>query len=326
MNRYILRRIIQALPVILGITLVTFTFIELAPGDAVMAMILADMQSGGRVVQIDVEAMRKQLGLDQPAPVRYVRWLGEMLQGNMGVRLRSKIPVATEIAQRLPATLELMGFALLIAIVVGIPLGVISAVRQYSWLDYLLTTGTFVGVAVPSFFAAIAAIYIFSLKLGWFPTSGYSTPGQNFGLLGWLFNHVQYLIMPATILGLESIAGISRYMRASMLEVLRLDYVTTARAKGLRGRAIVTRHVLRNAALPIVTIVGLSLGNLLSGAVIVETIFAWPGMGRLAFSAAIQRDYPTVLGTVMFFSVLTIMGNLLSDIFYGIVDPRVRLA
>lgn len=324
MNRYILRRIIQALPVILGITIVTFTFIELAPGDAVMAMILADMQSGGRVVQIDVEAMRKQFGLDQPAPVRYVRWLSELAQGNMGVRLRSKIPVATEIGQRLPATLELMGTALLIAIVVGVPLGVISAVRQYSWLDYLLTTGTFLGVAIPSFFAAIAAIYIFSLKLGWFPTSGYSTPGQNFGVFGWLFNHVQYLIMPATILGLESIAGISRYMRASVLEVLRLDYVTTARAKGLGRSLVLTRHVLRNALLPIITIIGLRLPSLLGGALIIETMFNWPGMGILYIDGVNTRDFPLIMGLTLVSAITIVISNLITDIAYSFADPRIR--
>ena len=321
MNRYILRRIIQALPVLLGITIVTFTFIELAPGDAVMAMILADMQSGGRSVQIDVEAMRKQFGLDQPAPVRYVRWLQELLQGNMGVRLRSKIPVATEIARRLPATLELMGFALLIAIVVGIPLGVISAVRQYSWLDYFLTTGTFLGVAIPSFFAAIVAIYIFSLKLGWFPTSGYSTPGQNFGLFGWLFNHMQYLIMPATILGLESIAGISRYMRASVLEVLRLDYVTTARAKGLGRSVVLSRHVLRNALLPII---GLRLPGLLGGALIIETMFNWPGMGILYIDGVNTRDYPLIMGMTLVSAITIVISNLITDVAYSFADPRIR--
>ena len=321
MNRYILRRIIQALPVLLGITIVTFTFIELAPGDAVMAMILADMQSGGRSVQIDVEAMRKQFGLDQPAPVRYVRWLQELLQGNMGVRLRSKIPVATEIARRLPATLELMGFALLIAIVVGIPLGVISAVRQYSWLDYFLTTGTFLGVAIPSFFAAIVAIYIFSLKLGWFPTSGYSTPGQNFGLFGWLFNHMQYLIMPATILGLESIAGISRYMRASVLEVLRLDYVT---AKGLGRSVVLSRHVLRNALLPIITIIGLRLPGLLGGALIIETMFNWPGMGILYIDGVNTRDYPLIMGMTLVSAITIVISNLITDVAYSFADPRIR--
>lgn len=324
MNRYILRRLIQALPVLLGITIVTFTFIELAPGDAVMAMILADMQGGGRITNIDVEAMRKQFGLDQPAPVRYARWLGELLQGNMGVRMRSKIPVITEIGRRLPATLELMGCALLIAILVGIPLGIISAVRQYSWLDYLLTTGTFLGVAIPSFFAAIAAIYIFSLKLGWFPTSGYSTPGQNFGLFGWLFNHVQYLIMPATILGLESIAGISRYMRASVLEVLRLEYVTTARAKGLGNSVVLARHVLRNAMLPIITIIGLRLPSLLGGALIIETMFNWPGMGILYIDGVNTRDFPLIMGLTLVSAITIVISNLITDIAYSFVDPRIR--
>jgi peptide/nickel transport system permease protein len=324
MNRYIVRRLLQALPVLLGITIVTFTFIELAPGDAVMAMILADMQSGGRVTQVDVEALRKQFGLDQPAPVRYARWLGELFQGNMGVRIRSKIPVATEIATRLPATLELMGLALLIAIVVGIPLGIISAVRQYSWLDYLLTTGTFLGVAIPSFFAAIVAIYLFSLKLGWLPTSGYSTPGQNFGLVGGFFDHLRYLIMPATVLGLESIAGISRYMRASVLEVLRLDYVTTARAKGLGRSLILGRHVLRNALLPIITIIGLRLPGLLGGALIIETMFNWPGMGILYIDGVNTRDYPLIMGMTLISATTIVISNLIADLAYSFADPRIR--
>ena len=324
MNRYILRRLLQALPVLLGITIVTFTFIELAPGDAVMAMILADMQTGGRVTEIDVEAMRKQMGLDQPAPVRYFRWLGELLQGNMGERIRSKLPVATEIGRRLPATLELMALALVIAIVVGIPLGIVSAVKQYSWLDYLLTAGTFIGVAIPSFFAAIIAIYIFSLKLGWFPTSGYSTPGQNFGFWGYLFNHAQYLIMPATVLGLESIAGISRYMRASILEVLRLEYVTTARAKGLSRRMILARHVLSNAMLPIITIIGLRLPSLLGGALIIETMFNWPGMSILYIDGVNTRDYPLIMGMTLVSAITIVISNLITDIAYSFADPRIR--
>lgn len=324
MNRYILRRILQALPVLLGITIVTFTFIELAPGDAVMAMILADMQTGGRVTKIDVEAMRKQMGLDQPAPVRYARWLGEMLQGNMGVRIRSKIPVATEIGQRLPATLELMAVALLISVIIGIPLGVLSAVRQYSWLDYLLTTGSFLGVAVPAFFAAIAAIYIFSLKLGWLPTSGYSTPGQNVGFFADLGDHLRYLIMPATVLGLESIAGISRYMRSSVLEVLRLEYVTTARAKGLAQSLVLGRHVLRNALLPIVTIMGLRLPSLLGGALIIETMFNWPGMGILYIDGVNTRDYPLIMGMTLVSAITIVISNLLTDLAYSYADPRIR--
>ncbi len=324
MNRYILRRIVQILPVLLGITLVTFTFIELAPGDAVMAMILADMQTGGRVTKIDVEAMRKQMGLDQPAPVRYLRWLGEILQGRMGVRIRSKIPVATEIGRRLPATLELMAAALLISVIIGIPLGILSAVKQYSWLDYFLTAGTFVGVAVPSFFAAIIAIYLFSLKLGWFPTSGYSTPDQHFGFFAGLFNHVQYLIMPATVLGLESIAGISRYMRASVLEVIRLEYITTARAKGLGQKVILGRHVLRNALLPIITIIGLRLPNLFGGALIIETIFNWPGMGILYIDGVNTRDYPLLMGMTLISALTIVISNLITDLAYSFADPRIH--
>lgn len=324
MNRYILRRIVQALPVLFGITLVTFTFIELAPGDAVMAMILADMQTGGRVTKIDVEAVRHQMGLDQPAPVRYLRWLEELLRGNMGVRIRSKIPVATEIGRRLPATLELMAAALVISIIIGIPLGILSAVKQYSWLDYLLTTGTFLGVAVPSFFAAIIAIYVFSLKLGWFPTSGYSTPGQHFGFFAGLFNHVQYLIMPATVLGLESIAGISRYMRASVLEVIRLEYITTARAKGLGQKLILGRHVLRNALLPIITIIGLRLPGLLGGALIIETIFNWPGMGILYIDGVNTRDYPLIMGMTLVSAITIVISNLITDLAYSFADPRIH--
>jgi peptide/nickel transport system permease protein len=324
MNRYILRRVAQALPVLLGITLVTFAFVELAPGDAVMAMILSEMQTGGRTTQIDVEAMRKQFGLDQPAPVRYLRWLGELLQGNMGVRIRSKIPVVQEIGQRLPATLELMGMGLLISILIGIPLGILSAVKQYSWLDYLLTAGTFFGVAVPSFFAAIIAIYVFALKLGWFPTSGYSTPGQNFGFFGGLFDHLRYLIMPATVLGLESIAGISRYMRSSVLEVIRLEYVTTARAKGLGWPLVLGRHVLRNALLPIITIISLRLPGLFGGALIVETMFNWPGMGILYIDGVNTRDYPLIMGMTLVSAITIVVSNLIADMVYSLADPRIR--
>jgi peptide/nickel transport system permease protein len=324
MNRYVLRRILQALPVLLGITIVTFTFIELAPGDAVMAMILADMQSGGRVTQIDVEAMRKQFGLDQPAPVRYLRWLGEILRGNMGERIRSKIPVAEEIGHRLPATLQLMAAALLLSVVIGIPVGILSAVRQYSLLDHVFTAGTFLGIAIPSFFAAIVAIYIFSLKLGWFPTSGYSTPGKDFGFFGELFDRFRYLIMPATVLGLESIAGISRYMRASVLEVLRLEYVVTARAKGLGQWNILGRHVLRNALLPIITIIGLRLPALFGGALIIETMFNWPGMGILYIDAVDTRDYPLIMGMTLVSAVVIVISNLITDLAYGLADPRIR--
>jgi peptide/nickel transport system permease protein len=324
MNQYILRRILQSFPVLLGITIITFTFIELAPGDAVMAMILADMQTGGRVTQIDVEAVRRQMGLDRPAPVRYMVWLGELFQGNMGVRIRNSVPVADEIGRRLPATLRLMGAALFLSVALGIPLGILSAVKQYSWFDHLLTAGTFLGVAIPSFFAAIIAIYVFSLKLGWFPTSGYSTPGQNFGFFEGLLDQLRYLIMPATVLALESIAGISRYMRSSVLDVLRLDYVTTARSKGLAQWSILGRHVLQNALLPIITIIGLRLPSLFGGALIIEIMFNWPGMGILYIDGVNMRDYPLLMGMTLVSAGLIVVSNLITDIAYGFADPRIR--
>lgn len=323
MNQFLLRRIVQALPVLFGITIVTFTFVELAPGDAVMAIILANMDMGGPV-EIDVEAVRHELGLDQPAPVRYVRWLSELLQGNLGERLRPKVPVAGEIAVRLPATFELMAVALFIAIVIGIPLGIFSAVRQYSVFDYVLTTGTFIGIAVPSFFAAIAFIYIFALKLGWFPTSGYSTVGQDFTPIAKFFDHLKYLIMPATVLGLESIAGISRYMRSSVLEVLRLEYVTTARAKGLAQRVVLGRHIMRNALLPVITIISLRLPGLFGGALIIETMFNWPGMASLYIDGVELRDYPLIMGMTFISAVTIVISNLIADLAYGVADPRIR--
>jgi peptide/nickel transport system permease protein len=242
----------------------------------------------------------------------------------MGERIRSKIQVAEEIGHRLPATLQLMAAALLLSVVIGIPVGILSAVRQYSLLDHVFTAGTFLGIAIPSFFAAIVAIYIFSLKLGWFPTSGYSTPGKDFGFFGELFDRFRYLIMPATVLGLESIAGISRYMRASVLEVLRLEYVVTARAKGLGQWNILGRHVLRNALLPIITIIGLRLPALFGGALIIETMFNWPGMGILYIDAVDTRDYPLIMGMTLVSAVVIVISNLITDLAYGLADPRIR--
>lgn len=322
MNRYILRRIFQAIPVLIGITVITFTFTELAPGDAVSAMIMD--QASGSVVDIDVEALRRQYGLDQPAPVRYVRWVGGVLQGNLGVRLRSGVPVAEEIGRRLPATVQLMVASMLISIVVGIPLGIISALRQYSVTDYTLTGFVFTGISVPGFFAAIAMIYLFAVRLGWFPTSGYSTPGQEFTFLGMLLDRLRFMTLPALVLGLESTAAIMRYTRASMLEVVRQDYITTARSKGLSEYAITMRHALRNSLLPVITILGLRIPSLFGGAIIIETIFNWPGMGTLYMDGVTTRDYPLIMSMVLISALVIVISNLLTDITYAFIDPRVR--
>lgn len=322
MNRYILRRIVQAIPVLIGITIITFTFTELAPGDAVTAMIMD--QASGSIVDIDVEALRRQYGLDQPAPVRYARWVGGVLQGNLGVRLRSGVPVAEEIGRRLPATIQLMIAAMLISVIVGIPLGIISALRQYSTIDYTLTGFVFLGISVPGFFAAIAMIYLFGVQLGWLPTSGYSTPGQDAGVLGTLLDRLRFMALPSLVLGLESTAAVMRYTRSSMLEVVRQDYIVTARSKGLSEFTVTLRHALRNSLLPVITILGLRIPSLFGGAIIIETIFNWPGMGTLYMDGVTTRDYPLIMSMVLISAVVIVVSNLVTDVTYAFIDPRVR--
>lgn len=323
MNRYILRRIFQSIPVLIGITIITFTFTELAPGDAVSSMLLSQQESG-LSGELDTATLREQYGLDQPPPVRYLQWMSGLAQGNMGVRIRSRVPVAEEIARRLPATLQLMMAALVISVVLGIPLGIFSALRQYSRLDYFLTTFVFIGISVPGFFAAIAAIYLFAVKFGWFPTSGYSTPGETFGFWGNLVDQLHHLALPALVLGFESTASVMRYTRSSMLEVIQLDYMVTARSKGLGQRTIIIRHALRNALLPVITILGLRLPSLFGGAIIIENIFNWPGMGILYLDGVTTRDYPLIMGMVLISAVLIVVSNLITDLAYAVVDPRIR--
>ncbi len=321
MNRYILRRILQAVPVLIGITIITFVFTELAPGDAVSSMILAQQDS---ISDVDVEGLRAKYGLDQPAPVRYLQWMSGLLQGNMGVRIRSRVPVTEEIGRRLPATLQLMFSALGIAVALGIPLGILSALKQYSRLDYFLTGFVFVGISVPGFFAALAAIYLFGVKLDIFPTSGYSTIGAHFGFWEGLWDRLRYLTLPALVLGLESMASIMRYTRSSMLEVIRLEYMVTAKSKGLGQTALLLRHALRNALLPVITVIGLRLPTLFGGALIIETIFNWPGMGILYLDGVTTRDYPLIMGMVLISAVLIVISNLITDLTYAIADPRIR--
>jgi peptide/nickel transport system permease protein len=321
MARYLLRRILQALPVLIGITIITFTFMELAPGDAVSGLLMSAEGGSG---DIDVEALRARYGLDQPAPVRYFRWLGQLLQGNFGTRILSGQPVFAEIALRLPATVQLMVVAILISILIGMPLGIYSALRQYSLPDYALTGFVFLGISVPSFFAAIAAVYIFAVRLGWFPTSGYSTPGQDFDAVAKFLDLLHHMALPALVLALEGSASIMRYTRASMLDVIRQDYITTARSKGLHPIVVTIRHALRNALLPVITIIGLRLPTLFGGAIVIEGIFNWPGMGRLYLDGLTTRDIPLIMGMVLISALVIVLSNLITDLTYAVADPRVR--
>jgi len=326
MSRYLLRRLLQALPVLFGVSLITFALLELAPGDAVTAMIAARrMENPSAPTFEDEDAMRRLYGLDAPAYVRYVKWLSSILRGNLGKSLLPPyVPIATRISLRMGPTLELMTTSILLSTIFGVVFGVISAIKQYSWFDYISTFLVFFGISVPSFFAGLAAVFLISLKLHLLPTSGYSTLTQEFTFWAGTLDHLRYLALPAGILAIESMASIMRYTRSSMLETLHADYVTVARAKGLRERVVMLRHALRNALLPVLTIIGMRLPALFGGAVIIESIFSWPGTGSLFMEGVQAHDYPLIMDMVLISAVFIVIANLLTDLAYALADPRVR--
>jgi len=320
MGQYLLRRLLISIPVLLGITIATYLIISVAPGDPVTAMI--NPEAAASLGPGWVEQQRVALGLDKPIPVRYALWLKEVARGNLGFSYKDRQPINQTIATRLWPTLKLMGSALGIALVIAIPLGILSAVKQYSLLDYLATISGFAAISIPSFFLSLAAIYVFSLKFGWLPSSGMTTVGApaSFG------DSTKHLILPALVLGLGEAAPLIRYTRSSMLEVIRNDYVTTARAKGLNERTVIWRHALRNALIPLITVVALNLPRLLGGTVIIEAIFAWPGMGTLAITAVQARDYPVIMAINLITAVLILASNFLADLVYAVIDPRIKYA
>src|SRR5215216_1334844 len=273
MTTYILRRLMINVPVLLGISILVFTFIALAPGDPVSAYMRPEMGDNPALR----EAMRKELGLDQPLPIRYARWLGMALQGNLGYRAVGGQPVSDVVGRGLKNSLLLMGTALAIGCLIGIPLGILSALRQYSKLDMALTALAFLGISSPSFLLGLGGLYVFGLKLGLFPIGGMVTPSQPFAIGDFL----HHLALPALILSFAYIALLMRYTRSSMLDVINATYVVAARAKGLRERNVILIHAFRNALIPIITVIGLALPEMVGGAVITETVFAWPGMGSL---------------------------------------------
>ena len=317
MVSYIVRRVLIAIPILLGITVLVFLLLAIAPGDPVSAFIRPELRTNEEMRRIITE----RYGLDQPLPVRYFRWLGEALQGNLGYKTGGVgLPVLDTVIRGLGASVLLMGTALGIGIVVGIPLGVISALRQYSKLDYLLTGVAFLGISMPSFMLGLGGLYLFGLQLRIFPIGGMVTAGAPFSLPDLL----AHLALPAMILGIGYVATLMRYTRSAMLEVLGSLYVTTAEAKGLPPRIVVIRHALRNALVPIVTIIGLSLPDLVGGAVIIETVFSWPGLGLMMVEGVAGRDFPMIMGLSLVVAVTVLVANLLTDIVYAVADPRVR--
>jgi peptide/nickel transport system permease protein len=289
----------------------------LAPGDP--TAMYENPEAGA---EQDLSAIREQLGVDDPIYVQYYKWLKLLvLEGNMGYSFQDGMPVMEKILSRLPATLTLMGTAILITVILAIPIGVYSAVKKYSVMDYIFTFNSFLGIAVPSFFIALVVILIFSLKLEWFPASGLRADFETFNL----WDRLYHLILPSLTLAFGLIASMSRFMRSSMLDVIRQDFVRTARAKGLSEKVVIFKHALRNALIPIITILALQLPALFGGALFIEQLFAWPGMGRLSINAIFMRDYQVIMGTTMIAAVTVVISNLIADILYALVDPRIQL-
>jgi peptide/nickel transport system permease protein len=314
---YILRRLLIAVPVTLAITAFIFGMTALAPGDPVDAMINPEHPPPPEQLQ----ALREQLGLNQPLPVRYLIWLGELCKGNMGYSTFNRQPVTLRIQERLDNTVELMTLALMLAVISGLVLGIITALKQYSLVDYILTIFAFTGIAVPTFFVGLLAIFLFGVVLGWFPVGGIQSFSDTTLPIA---DRLWHMTLPALVLGFREMALFMRFTRSSMLEVIRMDYVITARSKGLEERVVVLRHALRNALIPVMTIIGTRLPILFSGSILIEVVFSYPGIGLLAVQSIRYRDFPVIMGVALISSLVVLAANLLTDIAYAFVDPRVR--
>ncbi len=317
MTKYLIRRLIIAVPTLLGISLILFVILSLAPGDPFAELALNPN------VPVEVrENLRRQLGMDDPIHIRYVKWLTSLLQGNLGYSFVSRVDVTQLIWQRLPTTLFVMGTAYLVALLIALPVGIISAVRQYSWLDNLATTLAFIGFSLPTFFTGLIFILIFSIYLRWLPMV-FTTNVQAAGP-AWLLEIVRHAAMPIMVLALFEGAVLTRYIRAAMLDVIRMDYINVARAKGLSERAVILRHGLRNALIPVVTIMALQIPGIFTGAIVTEQIFRVPGIGSLLISSIQLKDTPVVMAIVFAYAVLVVVFNLIADLAYGVLDPRIR--
>lgn len=322
MWKHILKRLAQAVPLTLGILTITFFLTHMAPGDP-MDMYM-ERQRQRQVDPEIIELLRQKYGLDKPIHVQYFRWLGNVLKGDLGESFRHRRPVIDLIAERIPYTLQLTVLALLFSTLCGIVLGIYSAIKQYSALDKTITLGSLIIYSIPSFWLALMMILLFSVNLGWFPTSQTRSMDYEFFTLGQkILDRIWHLILPVFILGLGSAAHKARYVRNRLLEVLNEEYILSARARGLTEKMVIFKHALRNAMIPLVTILGLHLPFLLGGSVLIESIFAWPGMGTLAVAGVRGRDYPLMMAVLMISAILTIVGNLLADITYVALDPRV---
>ena len=313
MLKYILKKILLAIPVLLGITIIDFLLMNLA-GSPI------DMMTGPKVSE-SMKAMRAAAwGLDQPVWKQYLGWLGEILQGNLGYSYKTYQPVAEMIGSHIGPTLLLMGSSLVLGLLIAVPAGIYSAVHRYQKRDYAMVTTSFVFSSVPSFFMALLLIYLFTVRLGWLPSSGMTTPG----LEGSVTDVLRHMVMPVLVLAAGVAGSNIRYIRSAVLEILEMDYLRTARAKGIGRFRVINKHALRNALLPIVTVIGMQIPTLFGGAVIVEQVFSWPGLGLITMSAILGRDYPVIMGVCLLSAVVVLLANLLTDIVYALVDPTIK--
>lgn len=304
MLQYLIKRVVLAAPVLLGVSIVVFTIIRLIPGDP------AQVMAGQNATREVVEGIRNTLGLDRPIVVQFGIFLRNAARGDLGRSLFNGAPVVEELVQRFPRTIRLAVASMLVASLIGIPAGILSATRHLSWVDSIVMVLALVGVSMPVFWLGLNLILVFAVRLRWLPAIGHETP--------------LHLILPSITLGMASAAIIARMTRSAMLEVLRQEYVRTARAKGVAESSVIRRHALRNGLIPVVTVVGLQLGTLLSGAVLTESVFAWPGVGRLLVDAVLARDYPVIQGAVLLIATTFVFLNVLVDMLYGALDPRIR--
>ena len=315
MGRYLRRRLLQLVPLLFGISIVIFGVIQAAPGGPEGSLLAA-----GRLVDPSViESYRHRLGVDQPVYRQYLNWLGASVKGDLGLSFSTSRPVSSMIAERLPATLELMGVAFVFAALVALPFGLFSALRRYSLADVLGTGASFLGVAMPVFWFGLLLQLIFAVRLSWLPVAGTGTVGASS-----LGDHLLHLILPGLVLSTRYIAGWSRYFRSSLIGVSGAGFVRTARAKGLTESRVVGVHTVRNALVPVISVMALNIADLFSGAVITETVFAWPGIGRLFVQAMFARDYPLLMGILLMGAATVILFNLVADLLYGALDPRIR--
>ena len=314
MFSFLLKRLFIAIPVIIGVTIFNFAIINMAPGNPVEMFVSPD------ITPEQIELEKERLGLNDPVVVQYFRWVGNLLQGNLGYSYDSYQPVTTLLLERMGPTLLLMGLSLVIGLLIAIPLGILSATRQYSRLDYFLTGFSFLGISIPHFFLGLGMIYIFAVQLQWLPTGGMVTLGQESDLM----DRIAHLILPVFVLA-TGIAGKKiRYVRASMLDVLGQDYLRTARAKGVKEFVVTNKHALKNALIPIITVIGLEIPLLIGGAVITEQIFQWPGMGSLTINSILSRDYPTLMAINLLTAIIVLVTNFATDVLYSFADPRIK--